>query len=512
MHSLKKEILERKGVRVILKPIPTNTATNNVKIDVTKPVKYLLKDETIPELIKNMPAPPASNSPPYYIEGYVGGGFELNTLQNQSANVAVTVANTLNHINKYADMPIGRWSSGKNLIIRPRAGKMFNAYYNRKTLSFFYDKDPVTKKDVFTCDSTDIVAHELGHAILDTYRPDLWNVAALEIWAFHEAFGDIIAFLSSLTHDEIITKILKETNGDFSKTNIASQLAEGFGRTIFNVEGEESGRVPNWLRNLNNSYSYVEISTLNKDCPENLICAEPHNFSRIMSGAIYDIFNIIYQDNILKGKNQFDSIKEARNILTFYITKALRNVPVQALFFEAFAKTILWVDWNLPEKPYHNKMWDIFVKRNIIKPLMALWYKPNPPKIKDVKTIKMVDHIEIMSLNSNPLYFVDVEVADSSHESIEAANHAIHYLNETNNVSNTFGTPFTVSNGKLTRTHFACCGASSPLNQPSKFQPEYLKPYKPQNNTGCGCGAKKKDPEIVARPKIKRGCYVRYKM
>jgi hypothetical protein len=43
-----------------------------------------------------------------------------------------------------------------------------------------------------------VVCHELGHAILDALKPQLFNVASTEAGAFHEAFGDISAILCAL--------------------------------------------------------------------------------------------------------------------------------------------------------------------------------------------------------------------------------------------------------------------------------------------------------------------------
>ncbi len=48
--------------------------------------------------------------------------------------------------------------------------------------------------------------------------------------------------------------------------------------------------------------------------------------------------------------------------------------------------------------------------------------------------------------------------------------------------------PFEITNeGNLVRTHFTCF-----LNNGTNpTQPEYLKVWKPENNSGCGCSSKK---------------------
>ena len=68
----------------------------------------------------------------------------------------------------------------------------------------------------------------------------------------------------------------------------------------------------------------------------------------------------IYSENI-ESKGQLHALKEARDIVCRYLLKAIQNAPVTTKFYESMAKTLLWVDWNTPERKYHNKMWNIFI-------------------------------------------------------------------------------------------------------------------------------------------------------
>ena len=52
-------------------------------------------------------------------------------------------------------------------------------------------------KSTWSGASTDVVAHESGHALLDQSRPDLWDSSYPETNAFHEAFGDCMALLTA---------------------------------------------------------------------------------------------------------------------------------------------------------------------------------------------------------------------------------------------------------------------------------------------------------------------------
>lgn len=513
MLSINKDLIQQKGVRVVVQPVRDKqpAPTPAVKIN-TSPIHYLMNDPSTPNLTKDVAVPAIPTNPAFNVVGYQGGGFDVKSIQGQAASVVVTMVDSINAVNVYSEKKMARWASARTLMVLPRAGRMFNAFYDRKTLSFFYDRDPVTGEDIYTAASANIVAHELGHAILDTFRPDLWSVAFMEVWAFHEAFGDINAFLSMLRHDEIINYMLRQTDQDLSQSNVATEMAEQLGRAIFHVEGPQSGRNENWLRNLKNDFRYVNPTTLPSDGPDNTLCAEPHNFSRVFSAAIYDIFVMMYNDQKSKGVTPLQAVKNARDVLARYMFKAIQNVPVQPTFFEAMAKTILWCDWSTHDRPYHDRMHDIFVHRHIIQAVSVMWHKPfTPSGSTGLKTLKVGNHVHgLMAMTHNPLYNVEVQVSDHSHESVEAAHHMIRFLHETKNVGPREDTQFEISNGKLFRSNFACgCGC---LNQPTKFQPEFYKPYKPQNNNGCGCGRPRPDPTIVNRPTVKKGCFVRYRV
>jgi hypothetical protein len=74
-------------------------------------------------------------------------------------------------------------------------GDDLNAFYDGQSLCFFHHRSG--KNRIFSGASTDVVAHEAGHAFLDTLRPDLWDSPFTEHGAFHEAFGDCIALLTA---------------------------------------------------------------------------------------------------------------------------------------------------------------------------------------------------------------------------------------------------------------------------------------------------------------------------
>jgi hypothetical protein len=93
---------------------------------------------------------------------------------------------------------VARWARSpdpKRLELSPNDGQDLNAYYDGRGLRFF--EYTTGAKTTYSGASTDVVAHECGHALLDQLRPDLWSSSYIETGAFHEAFGDCTALLTA---------------------------------------------------------------------------------------------------------------------------------------------------------------------------------------------------------------------------------------------------------------------------------------------------------------------------
>src|SRR5688572_26996151 len=88
------------------------------------------------------------------------------------------------------------WHPGTTLPVRLDAGDKLNAVYTRAELRFFHTT--VAGQEMYTAESPDTLNHELGHAVLDAVRPQLWDAMTHEVAAFHESFGDISSILSAL--------------------------------------------------------------------------------------------------------------------------------------------------------------------------------------------------------------------------------------------------------------------------------------------------------------------------
>ncbi len=475
MPQDKRIVLRRRRPGVVVRP--TTPPTPPPQVNHEAPITHFLNDPTTPTLTKtSVIAKPAN--PVFVIKDFVGGNSTLGSPQDIAANVYATMCNTLNYFKTQTPNPITRWSSTGVLAVLPLAGVDLNAFYDRRSLQFFFYGDKRLNGTIISAYSGDVVSHELGHAILDFYRPDAWSGGSMEVWAFHECFGDFTALMNILTYDEILNHLINQTGGNLRVPNVVSNMAEQMGWAV-SVLDPASGRNPAYLRSALNDFKYVDPGTLPENTPDNVLAAEPHNFSRIFLGALYDIFVVIYEDTVASGQSPIDSLKHSRDQLTQYVLRAIQNAPLNARFYESMAKTILWADATGNNRKYHDKMQGVFLNRNIITPQVGILSVrasngETMVKTESKKLCKLSDHF-LRIQSTNDLYDVDVEVLnDEAHmfdnegnwlhsvvadeaDALNMAQDMICYLHATKGVSQSSKTPFEIRNGKLTRTHF-CCG------------------------------------------------------
>ena len=108
-------------------------------------------------------------------------------------------------------VPGTSWEVGAILPVDLDFGVDLNAFYDREGLKFFHGS--AAGRTVFSGESPDIVCHELGHALLDSFKPQLFDAASIEVAAFHESFGDMSAILSALQLSSVREGVLAETGG-----------------------------------------------------------------------------------------------------------------------------------------------------------------------------------------------------------------------------------------------------------------------------------------------------------
>ena len=486
------------------------------------PITFLLNDPTTPDLQELVPLPPTMPKLRYFVEGFRGGGFDLSSKEGRAAHVYVVVNNFINMIQSHMPIPLEKWAATTNLTIRPHAGNKLNASYNRFSIQLYIGKHPTTNDLVYTCLSTEVVCHELGHAILDAIRKDLWNSPFFEVWAFHEAFADFISMMNALQYNKIVDRILQETSGDLKRPSIFAKIAEHLAETAYAISQEGS---PDFLRNAVNHFTYIDPTSLPENSAKDQLSLDPHNFGRIMLGSLYDCFVEIYAFERSNGITNGDAIRNAHNRILKYLFIAITQTPVSSRFFESFAKTMLWTAKSYDDGLFYATFNNIFTRRNLIS---------------DIKMMAMGDSQELgnpgiaprIEKHNNPLTTLasecifstqgtnieDFEMDSTTQDAkfVDENNVVIEELyNRREDVINalqlTLGflekntTGFVVENRKLIRNYIMCC------REKRKSSPEYLKPPKPHLNSGCCGGCRDTTSQEKSKKKIKRGCVIRHK-
>jgi hypothetical protein len=232
--------------------------------------------------------------------------------------------------------------NGPRLMATPDEGVDLNAYYDRNGLHFFHDS--VRGTAVFSGESPDVVCHELGHAVLDAIKPQLFDAASIETAAFHESFGDMSAILSALQLDSVRDQVLAETNGLPHTASRLSRLAETLGWAIRQLipDSGDAG----CLRSAVNSFYYLPPASLPPRAPATSLSSEPHSFSRVFTAAFFRMLGGMFfrqsqQDSagLLKaaedaGKLLIEGVRRAAVVPGFYAQVAAQMIVADTALFQ----------------------------------------------------------------------------------------------------------------------------------------------------------------------------------
>jgi hypothetical protein len=272
--------------------------------------------------------------------------FEQGTPGFHAANSFSAVARTIKFFEEGTGMNIS-WSFKKpQLDINPDAGEMLNAYYQKGegSVNFFHSTDPKTQQVVWSGDSGEVVSHEVGHAILDAFRPAYLMNWRTDCGAFHESFGDMLALVMSLQDDRVLAKVVEQTGGDMTKPNLASNLGEELGITINDTSGKNRTG-GDYTRTAINSLKWADPKTLENN-PEdpNQLGSEVHNFSRLWTGAFYDVFAGIVAENRAAGMDPATAIREASNEGLRMLGRLVKGAPRFDFTYKDMAKAFIASD------------------------------------------------------------------------------------------------------------------------------------------------------------------------
>jgi hypothetical protein len=256
------------AARDALKPGPVGEYLEVVDVDPASGKVYDPVDLNHPYLLAQNGLPPSEGNPQFH--------------QQMVYAVAMT---TIGHFERALGRP-ALWAPDgdketRRLRIYPHALRDENAYYSpdKRALMFGYFQSRSSLTDsvapgsmVFTCLSSDIIAHEMTHALLDGLHRRFEEASNPDVVAFHEAFADIVALFQHFTISELVRFEIGQTRGNLTAARLLGGLAKEFG------EGANR-RGP--LRD------YVGPDMAKLDYQTTM---EPHARGSILVHAVYDAF------------------------------------------------------------------------------------------------------------------------------------------------------------------------------------------------------------------------------
>ncbi|WP_371667221.1 hypothetical protein OG985_06180 [Streptomyces sp. NBC_00289] len=248
---------------------------------------------------------------------------------------------------------------GRALTSHLDAGNDLNAFYDREGLWFF--RRTVAGVTVAACESSEVVEHEAGHAILDALRPQLFNAASAETAALHEAFGDISALTTSLGLESLRIAVLAETQGDLELTSRVSRMAEQLGWAI--RQGHPNAVDRDCLRNLSNSFFYRDPVQLPPNAPANTLSSESHSFSRVFSGAFLKIVAGIFRQQDLQDQA---GLARAAEIAGQLLVDATVAAPVVSAYYAQVAGHMIAADQRRNGGEYGQSLRSAFIRHGIL--------------------------------------------------------------------------------------------------------------------------------------------------
>lgn len=287
--------------------------------------------------------------------------------QYTAAATLATVAQTLSTFESAYGEKID-WAFGSEKIgLHPDAGEDFNAYYSRDeaSLNFFHGMDPTTKEMIYSGNSGEVVSHEVGHAMLDGMRPDYLVSWDVDTNGFHEAFGDVTALLMATQDDAAVELAAKQTGGDLRKPNCLAATGEQLGATINNAYGRNATG-GDYIRNAINDFKWQAPRTVPRNpSGTDPLTTEMHSWSRIWTGAQYDMLADMVKEKMNEGMTAQEAIKAAGKETMELCGGMMKNAPKSNATYRQLAQAMLKADQQMGGKN-HDLIAKTFTNRNIL--------------------------------------------------------------------------------------------------------------------------------------------------
>jgi hypothetical protein len=255
---------------------------------------------------------------------------------------------------------LGAWQGGRrrldliqNAVVQLGEPPDANAFYDRS--GFVLYEFTGGGKTSFSGESTDVVAHEVGHGLLDAIRPDLWDTPFMEVNAFHEAFGDCLALLTALGDARTRAALLGVGLG---KKNFVETTAEDLSDAIRRVAPGHNAAAP---RRALNSFAWQLPSTLPSNGGPGQLINESHSFAQVFTGCFWDLVR-----NVLGKGGSSAALRTAVRTAARLLVRGASEAPEEARFFQAVGRAMALADEEEHAGANHAAIRDAFAAHGIL--------------------------------------------------------------------------------------------------------------------------------------------------
>ncbi len=301
----------------------------------------------------------------HFIPGALGFSDNIATAEFRYWNAASTLRRAADFWAASAQPP-AKWHGGQVLDVYVDRGVALQSEYDGQSLSFYHGS-PAAHPNVvvYSGESPDLLCHELGHAILDAIRPELYSRPDLETKAFAETFGDMSAILCALQVPTFVSALPAETGNNFWSNSSLSRIAQQFGDALRLEKPNDTD--PDCLRNAWNDHLYRDPANLDHSAPPGEVAANAHSFSRILTGALYEALAGMVKTKAGNAIPTPDNLQQVSRDMRDILVDGARTVPIVPQFFYASIAATM-VEASARCKPvYRDVFRDAFIRREILQ-------------------------------------------------------------------------------------------------------------------------------------------------
>jgi hypothetical protein len=302
---------------------------------------------------------------------------DLESAEYQASNLFATAMATIGQFEKALGRLVGFATDTHQIKVAPHAFVGANAFYDRdlEAVVFGYFEGE-NGKWVDTSLSYDIIVHELTHAILDGLRPRFRDPSSPDQAAFHEAFADIVAILSTLTRREVMQWALAhrlegehQDGGRATLDQILRALSTSFLSAVAPQLGRELG--PDMVQRTALRDSFTLLDEADRDRGEGEVARkvaekkvspyaarrrrEPHELGEVLVAAVLSTFREVLRQRlhqVMPGSAEgeatpielvADEASRAAELLLTVCIQAIDYTPPVHLTFPDYLSAMLTV-------------------------------------------------------------------------------------------------------------------------------------------------------------------------